>query len=124
MAPIGQLGLTQVDCHDPVALAGFWCQVLGVEVEAVYGDPPQYVNIGAQRPAPDPRGIAFQRVPEPKSVKNRLHFDIEVDDVESATERVVAIGGRRAPIEDVSEYGFHWRVMSDPEGNEFCLIYD
>jgi len=67
--------------------------------------------------------VAFQRVPEPRAGKNRLHFDVEVDDVEVATTRVEALGGTRAPTADFHEYGYRWRVMADPEGNEFCLIY-
>ena len=122
-AAIGRLVLVQIDCHDPVALGRFWSQVLGVEIEAVLGDPPHYVNLGAPAGAPDGTGVAFQRVPERKSVKNRLHFDIEVDDLASATASIEALGGSRASTQDVSEYGYHWRVMHDPDGNEFCLIF-
>jgi predicted enzyme related to lactoylglutathione lyase len=123
MEAIGRLGWVQVDCADPVSLATFWSQVLGVEMEEPLGDPPHYLYLTG--PADNPKGptVAFQRVPEPKSVKNRVHFDIDVDDVESATSRIEALGGTRAPSDDFHEYGFDWRVMADPEGNEFCLIY-
>ena len=67
--------------------------------------------------------ITFNRVPEPKTLKNRMHFDIEVNEVESARARVLELGGHRAPTDDYDGYGFKWRVMSDPEGNEFCLIF-
>jgi predicted enzyme related to lactoylglutathione lyase len=56
-------------------------------------------------------------------MKNRLHFDLEVDDIGAATERIERLGGKRLPSDDFSEYGFHWRVMTDPDGNEFCLVY-
>jgi predicted enzyme related to lactoylglutathione lyase len=56
-------------------------------------------------------------------VKDRL-LDLAVDDVDTATTRVGALGGRRVAAHDVSEHGFHWRVMADPEGNEFCLIHE
>jgi predicted enzyme related to lactoylglutathione lyase len=67
--------------------------------------------------------VSFQRVPEQRTVKNRLHFDIEVRDVESATVEIQALGGARCATDDFTEHGFRWRTMSDPEGNEFCLIY-
>jgi hypothetical protein len=62
-------------------------------------------------------------VPEAKIVKTRLRFDVAVDVVEPATARIEALGGRRLQQNDVDEYGYHWRVMQDPEGNEFCSIY-
>lgn len=123
MAAIGRLELVQVDCQDPMSLGRFWSQVLGVEILEVLGDPAHYVNLGPPATAPNGPALAFQRVPERKSVKNRLHFDISVDDVESATARVEALGGSRALTEDVSEHGYHWRIMADPDGNEFCLIF-
>ena len=45
---------------------------------------------------------------------NRLHFDLEVDDLGAATEHIERLGGKRLPSDDFSEYGFHWRVMADP----------
>ncbi len=50
---------------------------------------------------------------------------LAVDDVEVATSRIVSLGGRRRrPEGDFNEYGYSWRTMADPEGNEFCLIYE
>lgn len=68
--------------------------------------------------------MGFQRVAEPKGVKNRLRLDLNVDDVERATQRIEEFAGTRASAEDVHEYGYAWRVMLDPEGNEFCLIFE
>ena len=123
MEAIGRLDLIQIDCADPTALAEFWCRMLGTTIKSVLGDPPHYVNLASPLDPPSGPTLAFQRVSEPKTLKNRLHFDVAVDDVESATVQVEALGGRRAPSEDFDEYGFRWRVMSDPDGNEFCLIY-
>jgi predicted enzyme related to lactoylglutathione lyase len=95
--------------------------VLGVEIDAALGEPPHYLGLvpaGSGAPA-----VSFHRVPEAKVVKNRLHFDVAVDDVETASARIEDLGGSRLASNDFSEYGFHWRVMADPEGNEFCLIY-
>ena len=115
----GRWGWCAVDCADPARLAAFWSHVLGMEIDEGYlGDPPHYVGLIPVAPA-----ITFNRVPEPKTVKNRLHFDIEVDEVESATARVLELGGHRAPTDDFDEYGFRWRVMSDPEDNDLCLIF-
>lgn len=122
MNGIGRLGWVQIDAGDPSALAAFWSEVLGRPLdEAPLGDPPHYVGL-----EPDPSGmvVSFQRVPEPKTSKNRLHLDVEVDDVDAAQASIERLGGRHLPMDDFHEYGFHWRQMEDPEGNEFCLIYD
>ncbi len=122
MGPIGRLAWIQIDCRDPRHLAAFWGAVFGLKVGDTFGEPPHYVGLAKLGPhSPD---ISFQRVPEPKTVKNRLHFDIWVDDVEWATTQIETLGGRRLPLEDFQEFGFRWRVMADPEGNEFCLVYE
>jgi predicted enzyme related to lactoylglutathione lyase len=121
MDGVGRLGYVQIDCADPALLAGFWSQLLGLEFEPPEGLPSVYV--GLPPTAPGGPAICFQRVPEPKSAKNRLHFDVIVDDVDAATDRIARLGGSRLS-EDVSEDGFRWRVMADPEGNEFCLIFE
>jgi predicted enzyme related to lactoylglutathione lyase len=122
MEPIGRLGWVQIDCRDPMRLAAFWGAVFGLEVDNILGEPPHYV--GLAKVGQDYPYINFQHVPEPKTVKNRLHFDIRIDDIEQATSQIEALGGRRLPLEDFQEYGFRWRVMTDPEGNEFCLVYE
>ena len=120
MDRVGRLGWIQIDCADPIGLATFWSRVLGAEIDRPLGDPPHYVGLvpaGPGRPV-----VSFQRVPEPRTVKNRLHLDVEVDDIEAATVRVESMGGTRLSSDDFSEHGFHWRVMADPDGNEFCLV--
>jgi predicted enzyme related to lactoylglutathione lyase len=118
---VGRLRWIQIDCPDPERLAAFWAAALGVEIEDRLGDPPQFVNLAAVE-AGAPR-VCFQRVPEPKSTKNRLHFDLQVEDVDAASARVEGLGGGRRDEHDFHEHGFSWRRMKDPEGNEFCLIY-
>jgi predicted enzyme related to lactoylglutathione lyase len=121
-AAVGRLGWIQVDCEDPERIAPFWAGLLGTTIEDRLGDPPQYINLAATvAGAPH---VSFQRVPEPKVLKNRLHLDISVDDVETASRRVEAMGGRRLDDFDFHEHGYSWRRMADPDGNEFCLIYD
>ena len=121
-SPVGQLGWIQTDCRDPERLALFWGAVFGVEIEDRFGDPPQYMNL-ASVTVDGPR-VCFQRVPEAKIAKNRLHFDVAVDHVDAATARIQGLGGRRVPRDDYHENGYSWRLMEDPEGNEFCLVYD
>ena len=123
MKAVGRLGWIQIDCPDPERLAVFWSAVLGVEIHGRLGSPPQFVDLDRQ--STDAPHVSFQRVPEPKTVKNRVHLDLMVDDVDVATSRIESLGGRRRrPEADFREYGYSWRTMADPEGNEFCLIYD
>jgi predicted enzyme related to lactoylglutathione lyase len=117
---IAQWNSVQVDCDDPVALATFWARIVGSAVEQTMGDPPHYVAVGPT--APGGPWLSFQRVSEAKVVKNRLHLDLVVDDLEAGTARIEELGGRRVSGGDFEEYGFVWRLMTDPEGNEFCLI--
>ena len=65
--------------------------------------------------------IYFQRVPEEKIVKNRLHMDLYVDDIEATADSLVAQGGSRLGDPQSGSAGGRWQVMTDPEGNEFCL---
>jgi catechol 2,3-dioxygenase-like lactoylglutathione lyase family enzyme len=103
-----------VDCQEPAKLVRFWAGLLGGEpVDRAMGwshvEPPGFAR------------LAFQPVAEAKLVKNRLHLDIEVDSLEAAVARVQALGGRPAQ-ERGTDFGWHFRIMADPEGNEFCLI--
>jgi hypothetical protein len=101
-----------VDCADPPALAAWWGRLLGGSVEV---DP----SGGATLHTPGGLAIDFARVPEPKTVKNRLHLDLRSDDLAAATGQALALGATRA--DDVYA-GDRWQVLRDPEGNEFCLL--
>ncbi len=103
-----------IDCADPNALADFYVAALGYEPHGAAGE--QYSSITASDGRPK---IVFQRVPEGKVVKNRMHLDLIVDDIEAEAERFVALGGTRG--EKIGEFGLNWIVMRDPEGNEICL---
>ncbi len=120
MDAVGRVGWIQIDCADPVGLATFWGAVLGQEFDEPLGDPVHY--LGLVPTVPGAPVVSFQRVPEAKTVKNRLHLDVVVDDVEAAAARVAELGGSVA-LEAHREYGFSWRGAIDPEGNEFCLIF-
>jgi predicted enzyme related to lactoylglutathione lyase len=119
MGAIGGLEAITIDCADPVGLAGFWAAVFGTGIDVVEGDPPHYVDL---RSLPHVPVLRFQRVPEPKTVKNRLHLDVLVDDIERACSLVESLGGARVSEKEFAEYGVAWRIVADPEGNEFCLV--
>ena len=118
MDGVGSLDAITIDCADPLELARFWAAVFGTGIESSVGDGPHYVDL---LPVPGVPILRFQRVPEPKTTKNRLHLDMLVEDLDQACASVEALGGRRAPGQPVTEYGWSWIVMQDPEGNEFCL---
>jgi len=115
MAAIGRLSHLVIDCADADRLAIFWSEALGVEVAARWN---QYVIL---TPSTDGSpAIAFQEVPEAKQGKNRVHVDIEVADLDIAAVRVEALGG--SVLGDEEQDGVHIRVVTDPEGNELCLV--
>ena len=117
MSGLGSVNGLVIDGADTHALAAFWSAVLGTSVDTVAGDG-HYIDLAPTRGFPI---LRIQRVPESKSVKNRLHLDIEVDDVERSIETVRALGGTLVHPPRV-EYGWRYAVLADPEGNEFCAI--
>jgi hypothetical protein len=84
-----------IDCHDPESLARFWCELLDLAVVDRLGEPPQYVDCGA---IAGETYLGFQRVPENKTVNNRVHLDLEVDDVVAVTSWIEANAGGRASL--------------------------
>jgi predicted enzyme related to lactoylglutathione lyase len=116
---IARLDSVTIDCRDPERLAAFWASVFGTAEAWRGGDPVQYIDLGSTAGSPV---LRFQRVPEPKTVKDRIHLDLRVDDVEEACRRVISLGGARVEQGDFREYDVVFRVMLDPEGNEFCLV--
>ncbi len=103
-----------IDCHDPDVLLAFWSEIVGIEERLRF---PGYI-FGSKVPG-NHIGLAFQQVPEDKTVKNRLHLDLSHPDPEAFIAVVERLGGSRLQDHDVS--GFHWTVLADPEGNEFCV---
>ena len=135
-----------IDCADPGALAPFWAAALGYVVQPPpdgfasweaflheNGVPETEWNALSAVIDPDGAGprILFQRVPEPKTVKNRVHVDVnaggprETPDAERrrrvarTVERLETLGA--SAYREFDERGEHWVVMRDPEGNEFCV---
>jgi hypothetical protein len=131
-----------VDCVDPHALVRFWVAATGSERESHDAMIRQLLAAGtatdddvttvegelAWRTAAacrDPEGrlprLLFQTVPEPKTVKNRVHLDLFVGDErrEAEVERLTALGATR--LWDGQLGPSTWVTMADPEGNEFCV---
>ena len=134
------------DCADPDRLATFWAAALGYKKQdpppgyatwpeflATQGVPEDQWNAASAVVDPDGVGprLFFQRVPEPKSAKNRVHLDVNAGGghdapseerrqrVDAAVERLVGLGATQVAVRE--QHGERWVVMQDPEGNEFCL---
>jgi hypothetical protein len=115
-----------VDCRHPASLARFWAAALDGHAVAPY-DEEELDRLRAQGvldPEDDPTvlvegppgapSLFFQRVPEPKTAKNRMHLDLAAQEGES--ERLLSLGA------SVVERHPEWVVLADPEGDEFCLM--
>lgn len=108
-----------IDCADHGAVVDFWAAALGYQ-RTEFNE--QYVGL-----APAERGIGrppilFQKVPEPKLVKNRVHLDFRAEVMADEVERLRGLGG--TVIAERSLGALTWTVMADPEGNEFCVSGD
>src|SRR5918998_5311136 len=132
-----------IDCSSPHELADWWAEALGWQVEAQDESFIQKMvdtgaaseedttrhrgalvwKIGAAINSPDPERprLLFQRVPEPKTVKNRLHLDVRVgaDRREAEVARLLSLGATE--LWRGSQGPFEWATLADPEGNEFCV---
>ena len=135
-----------IDCADPAGLAPFWAALLGYKIQdppegfasweeflAAQGIPEDQWN--AASAVVDPGGVGpriyFQKVPERKVVKNRVHLDVNAGGpretppderrarVDREVERVHSLGG--TTVRAMEQHGEYWVVMQDPEGNEFCI---
>ena len=106
-----------LDCCDLERTARFWQQAVGFEVAGVIED--RYVTLQGHRVV-----LTLQRVPEPKTGKNRMHLDLLVENVEQEVERLEALGASLLRPVPHHEFGQTWFVLADPEGNEFCVAHD
>jgi predicted enzyme related to lactoylglutathione lyase len=104
-----------IDSHDPRRLARFWAAVLDQQILYESDDE---VIVGADEHAYP--GLCFVPVPETKSIKNRLHIDLDPDDRDAEVERILALGARRVDVGQGPDVT--WVVLADPEGNEFCVL--
>lgn len=116
------------DCEHPASLARFWAKAVDGYRVAPYDEAElaRLREMGVEDPENDPGVLVesstpghprlyFQKVPEPKSVKNRVHLDLRAGDVEAEVKRLVALGAA-----ELHRQG-SWVTLRDPEGNEFCI---
>ena len=108
------MGMITIDCADPSGLARFWTAALGTTVAHDYGE---FVMLAAPPEGGLPLGL--QRVPEPRAGKNRVHVDFGGADRRAEVKRLVELGAEEVAEHEVP--GLAWTVLTDPEGNEFCV---
>ncbi len=108
----GRLYEVVVDCADPYAQSAWWGELLGLVPEREPKEHFAALESDGRLPFDY---LCFVPVPEPKTVKNRIHWDIEVPDIALLTERGATVLRPRG-----GDIG--WHVMADPEGNEFCAF--
>ena len=109
-----------VDCADALKLARFWAEVLGWNV--YHDDDPEVLVAPEFPPRRDGPTMLFIPVPEPRTVKNRMHVDIQPTDRtrDEEVERLLALGATL--VEDHRKAdGLGWMWLADPEGNDFCV---
>jgi hypothetical protein len=107
-----------IDCADAAALARFWADVLGRRV-AEGGTSERAVLLARGGDTCEPC-IVFNKVPEAKIAKNRLHLDLISDTFDGETERLLSLGARK--LRDQQAGKSRWTTFADIEGNEFDLI--
>jgi hypothetical protein len=106
-----------IDVNDPVLESTFWCDFLGYRV--IGANDVRWVHLEHPDGLPV---INLQRVPESKLGKNRLHFDVFVDDPDEWIAHAVSLGAVTVRLNDSADDWFC--VMHDPEGNEFCICLE
>lgn len=115
MATNHHFGLV-LDCTDPERLATFWAAALNYTRTGAAGSYVALHPIDGHGPK-----LLLQRVDERKTVKNRMHLDIDTRDIETESHRLEALGATRVQPATITEFGTTWILMTDPEGNEFCV---
>lgn len=129
-----------IDAADPHPQAAFWAAAMGLEVEdhhdlvvqmveAGYATDDDYEEVDGRYRWPDAASrsedgrtrLLFQKVPEPKTVKNRVHLDLNVgaENRDAEVDRLIGLGATR--LWDGQQGPHQWVTLADPEGNEFCV---
>jgi predicted enzyme related to lactoylglutathione lyase len=107
-----------IDCADAATLAEFWAAALGRPVNE--GASTAFAAIAANDVTASGPFLMFHQVPEPKTVKNRLHFDLRSPDYAAELDHLIGLGATK--LNEVVSGDNRWTTLADPEGNEFDLI--
>jgi hypothetical protein len=118
MTEVRTIGVT-VDCPDPDLAATFWETFLHYSRRPASPDS-RYVTIERPDGSDGLASVTFQRVPEPKTTKARLHLDLFVDHAQPMVDAMVAAGA--TAMNTIPAGDWTTRVLQDPAGNEFCVI--
>jgi predicted enzyme related to lactoylglutathione lyase len=113
-----RVGNITFDCDDVLKVATFWSAVLGRPLDK--GSDEMFATIGGADPQRREPAWYFNKVPEHKHAKNRVHLDL-VDPDPAAVEKLVAHGATVVSEHRVPGGKHRWTVLRDPEGNEFCI---
>jgi predicted enzyme related to lactoylglutathione lyase len=105
------------DCANAALLADFWVAVTGYTKVTASEEYAFVVHPDKVGPA-----LMFNKVPEGKVVKNRVHIEVDTNDLETEVRRIEALGASRQAYHHSEEFNAEWTVMTDPEGNEFCVV--
>jgi predicted enzyme related to lactoylglutathione lyase len=106
------------DCENAAGLAQFWSQLIGAPLDA---DPSEeFASIGLTDGTAGQPGLVFNKVPEGKAAKNRVHLDLVVTALDEEVDRALAAGADK--IADFDDSGGRWVTLADPEGNEFDFV--
>ncbi len=105
-----------VDCADHEVIVSFWVAALGWSRQDINE---QYVAL-VPPDGTDGLPLLFQKVPEPKLLKNRVHLDFRADDMAAEVARLSALGATFQAERSLGRS--RWSVMADPEDNEFCVV--
>ena len=111
-----RVGNITFDCDDVPTVANFWSEALGRPLDPASG--PVWASSGVSDPERTEPAWFFEKVPETKQAKNRMHLDF-VDPDPEVVPRLVALGAKVIGERAVGLHG--WTVLQDPEGNEFCV---
>jgi hypothetical protein len=106
-----------IDSTDPRRIGRWWADALGWE-----GRVDEEGDFCVSPPGGGATQLLFLRVPEPKSVKNRIHLDLRPDDQAAEVARLERLGATRADVGQEGDPDATWVVLADPEGNEFCVL--
>ena len=113
-----KVGNITFDCNDVLKVATFWSTAIGRPLDA--GSGPQFATIGGSDPMRNEPAWYFNKVPERKQTKNRVHLDLTTPDP-AAVEQLMELGATFVAKHELRSRNHGWTVMQDPEGNEFCI---